>query len=113
MRNYVKIIKEIRNIKEFSKKKKNRIIRNALLTEIVNVWKPILKLPFTIVGITFAIVCALFENIAEVLELIESIFECICYKIETLPIIKFGDEEENKETIRIIREKQMKKTFVK
>lgn len=113
MRNYVKIIKEIRNIKEFSKKKKNRIIRNALLTEIVNVWKPILKLPFTIVGITFAIVCALFENIAEVLELIESVFECICYKIETLPIIKFGDEEENKETIRIIREKQMKKTFVK
>jgi hypothetical protein len=113
MRNYVKIIKEIRNIKEFSKKKKNRIIRNALLTEIVNVWKPILKLPFTIVGITFAIVCALFENIAEVLELIESVFECICYKIETLPIIKFGDEEENKETIKIIREKQMKKTFVK
>lgn len=113
MRNYVKIIKEIRNIKEFSKKKKNRIIRNALLTEIVNVWKPILKLPFTIVGITFAIVCALFENIAEVLELIESVFECICYKIETMPIIKFGDEEENKETIRIIREKQMKKTFVK
>ena len=113
MRNYVKIIKEIRNIKEFSKKKKNRIIRNALLTEIVNVWKPILKLPFTIIGITFAIVCALFENIAEVLELIESVFECICYKIETLPIIKFGDEEENKETIRIIREKQMKKTFVK
>lgn len=113
MRNYVKIIKEIRNIKEFSKKKKNRIIRNALLTEIVNVWKPILKLPFTIIGITFAIVCALFENIAEVLELIESVFECICYKIETLPIIKFGDEAENKETIRIIREKQMKKTFVK
>ena len=113
MRNYVKIIKEIRNIKEFSKKKKNRIIRNALLTEIVNVWKPILKLPFTIIGITFAIICALFENIAEVLELIESVFECICYKIETLPIIKFGDEEENKETIRIIREKQMKKTFVK
>ena len=30
-----------------------------------------------------------------------------------MPIIKFGDEVENKETIRIIREKQMKKTFVK
>lgn len=113
MRNYVKIIKEIRNIKEFSKKKKNRIIRNALLTEIVNVWKPIIKFPFMIIGITLAIICATFEKIAEIIELIESIFECICYKIESLPIIKFGDEEENKETIRIIREKQMKKTFVK
>lgn len=109
MKNYIKIIKEIRGIKEFSTKKKNRIIRNAILTEVVNVWKPILKLPFTIIGITFVIICALFENIAEVLELIESIFENICYKIETLPIIKFGDEEENKETIRIIREKQIKR----
>ena len=75
MKNYIKIIKEIRGIKEFSTKKKNRIIRNAILTEVVNVWKPILKLPFTIIGITFVIICALFENIAEVLELIESIFE--------------------------------------
>ena len=54
-----------------------------------------------------------YEAQVKIIELIESIFECICYKIENLPIIKFGDEEENKETIRIIREKQMKKTFVK
>lgn len=113
MINYVRVIKAVKNIEEFSKKKKNRIIRNAIWTEIVNVWKPILKFPFVVLGIIFAIIFAIFDKIADLFDLIATIFDCLSQRIEDMPIIKFGNQEEIKETIKIIREKQIKKCQIK
>lgn len=106
MINYRRVLKAIKNIEEFDNKKKNRIIRRAILTEIFSFYKFILSLPFLILLTIFAVVSHTIVLICKTLAKISMVLDKILDKIEEFPpLIQFLTKEEIKETLELIKKK--------
>lgn len=102
---YKRILKEIKNIEEFDKKKKNRIIRGAILTEVFGLYREVLKVPFFLMcGIVGTIELG-FKLTADILEIVNTILKEITNLCDRLPIIQFVNKEDYVETLEIIKKK--------
>jgi len=103
MINYLEITRKMRKVEGIPEDKKNRIIRNAILTEIVNIWKPILKAPFYLIQLVFELITLLFEKAYDLGEIIVCFLNRIREKINNLPVIHIGNQEESEEMIKAFR----------
>ena len=104
MINYLEITRKMRKVEGIPEDKKNRIIRNAILTEIVNVWKPILKFPLFLLELVFELISLVFEKIYEGFEIVSYFFNQLKVKVDNLPVIHIGSREEANEMIKAFRE---------
>ena len=86
---YKRILKEIKNIEEFDNKKKNKIIRGAILTEIFGLYREILKIPFFLMYGVVNTIGIGFRITGELLEIVG--------------IIQFVNKKDYVETIEIIK----------
>lgn len=102
---YKRILKEIKNIEEFDKKRKNRIIRGAILTEIFGLYREILKIPFFLMYGVINTIEFGFRIVADILEIISAILKEVTNLFDRLPIIQFVNKKDYIETLEIIRKK--------
>lgn len=77
-----KVIKLVRKSKVLTEKEKRELIGKGLIETIVNSYKGLCKLPFTIVGITFCLFGMLFAKLKELMELLEAPFSGIVQSID-------------------------------
>lgn len=114
MVNYLKVIRVIKKL-DIEKKRKNNIIRDAVLAELCNLPIELLKLPFMLILGFCNIMLGIFEIIADGLNLIMSLI-CnptmkIIDLIERIPKFYFGDKQEHQEIIKMIKENNVKKVM--
>ena len=78
----VRTIKVINKSKALSKKEKRELISKGIIELIINVYKPIIKLPFTIIGLTLCIIGCIVSYIGEGIELVEQVFRSIVFWLD-------------------------------
>ena len=112
MINYVKIIKEIKKL-NIEEEKKNRVIKNAIAEQVLNLPAKILKIPFKLILAISNLILSIFELLESGLDFILNIF-CVPSMIaidliEKIPPIHCGDREEFKEICILLQESRAKK----
>lgn len=100
----VRTIKVINKSKVLNKKEKRELISKGIIELIVNVYKPIIKLPFTIIGLTLCIIGCIVGYIEEGIELIEQVFRSIVFWLDDkIPEIKLTKGQARDKMIAEIR----------
>lgn len=112
MINYVKIIKEIKKL-NIEEEKKNRVIKNAIAEEVLNLPAKILKIPFKLILSISDLILSIFELLENGLDFILNIF-CVpsmeaINLINKIPSVHCGNEEEFKEICILLQESRTKK----
>lgn len=108
-----KVIKLISKSEVLTKKEKRELIVKGIIETIVNSYKWLCKLPFAIVGITFCLFGMLFTKLEELMELLETPFNCIVQSIDDWKELGLTKGEPRERLMKEIREKGMKKFSVK
>ena len=113
MINYVKIIKEIKKL-DIEKEKKNKFLKEAILTEICNAPIELLKIPFKLIFILTLGILKVFELLENGLDIVLSIVCTPMMKIidfidEKIPRFYFGDKEEHQKLVEMIKKNNIKK----
>ena len=105
----VRTIKVINKSKVLSKKEKRELISKGIIELIVNVYKPIIKLPFTTIGLTLCIIGCIISYIEEGIELVEQVFRSIVFWLdEKIPEISLTKGQSRDKMIAEIRSKKFK-----
>lgn len=78
----VRTIKVINKSKVLNKKEKRELISKGIIELIVNVYKPIIKLPFIIIGLTLCTIGCIVSYIGEGIELVEQVFRSIVFWLD-------------------------------
>lgn len=103
-------LKILKQSKVLTRKEKRELIIKGTIEGIVNSYKIIIKIPFQILGITFATLEFLFNSIAEFFDLIEQIFYSFCLKIDNLKEFTLTSNNKAREKVlKEIKENQIKK----
>lgn len=108
-----KVIKLIRKSEVLTKEEKGKLIVKGIIETIVNSYKGLCELPFTIVGITFCLFGILFAKLEELMELLETPFSCIVQSIDNWKELGLTKGEPRERLMKEIRENGMKKFSVK
>lgn len=96
----------IKKSEVLTKKEKRELTTRAIIELIVNSYKLIIILPFSLFGIIFATLTMIFSTITEVFDLIEEIFNSICIKIDNLKDINLTKCQASKKVLEEIGKKQ-------
>lgn len=104
-----KIIKMIKESKVLTEQEKRTLIRRGKIENIINSYKFFLKLPFLIIGIFFATLTMIFSYFSEFCDLIESIFNSICAKIDDLKEFVITNNDTREKILKEIKEKNIRK----
>lgn len=105
-----RMLKILKQSKVLTKKEKRKLIIKGTVESIVNSYKIIIKIPFQILGITFATLEFLFNSIAELFSLIEQVFSSICLKIDDIKEFTLTSNSKAREKVlKEIKENQIKK----
>lgn len=104
-----KIIKMIKESEVLTEQEKRTLIRKAKIENIVNSYKFFLKLPFLIIGIFFATLTMIFNYFSEFCDLIESIFDSICTRIDNLKEFVITNNNTREKILKEIKEKNIRK----
>ncbi len=109
MINYIKIIKEIKQL-DIEKKRKNKFLRDAIFAEICNLPIELLKLPSTLIILFCKFLITIFELIEQGLDIILNLFCTPAFKWgefvdNKIPRFYFGNREEHQEIIKMFKQK--------
>lgn len=96
----------IKKSEVLTKKEKRELTTRAIIELIVNSYKLIIILPFSLFGIIFATLTMIFSTITEVFDLIEEIFNSICIKIDNLKDISLTKGQTRDKLFKEIGKKQ-------
>lgn len=80
--NIIRTIKLINKSKTLTNKEKRELISKGLIEQVINVYKVIIKLPFTIIGLTLCIIGCIVNYIGEGIELVEQVFRSIVFWLD-------------------------------
>lgn len=80
--NIIRTIKLINKSKTLTNKEKRELISKGLIEQVINVYKTIIKLPFTIIGLTLCIIGCIVNYIGEGIELVEQVFRSIVFWLD-------------------------------
>ena len=78
----VRTIKVINKSKVLNKREKRELISKGIIELIINTYKSIIKLPFTIIGLTLCIIGCIVNYIGEGIELVEQVFRSIVFWLD-------------------------------
>ena len=109
MRKNKRILKMIKESQTLTKQEKKDLIIKGRIENIINSYKVIIKLPFLILGISFATLECLFGYITELFSLIEQVFSSICIKIDNTKDITLTNGEAREKILKEIKEKKVYK----
>ena len=109
MINYIKIIKQVNKL-EIEKERKNKFLKDAILTEICNVPIEMLKLPATAIILFCKFLIMIFELIEKGLEIVLDLlctpaFAWSDFVELKIPKFYFGDRKEHQEIIAMFKRK--------
>lgn len=108
MKRNKRIIKLIKESQVLTEQEKKNFIKKAKIENFINSYKIIIKLPFLILGITFATLECLFGYITEWFDLIEQVFSSICIKIDNTKDIVLTNGETREKLLKEIKGKKYK-----
>lgn len=80
--NIIRTIKLINRSKTLTNKEKRELISKGLIEQVINVYKVIIKLPFTIIGLALCIIGCIVNYIGEGIELVEQVFRSIVFWLD-------------------------------
>lgn len=80
--NIIRTIKLINRSKTLTNKEKRELISKGLIEQVINVYKTIIKLPFTIIGLALCIIGCIVNYIGEGIELVEQVFRSIVFWLD-------------------------------
>ena len=102
-----KIMRIIKESSVLTEKEKKTLIRKAKIENILSSYKFLLKLPFLIIGITFATLEMIFTCFSEVFDLLEQVFSSICIKIDNLKDFVITNDNTREKILKEIKNKKV------
>ena len=107
--NIIRTIKLINRSKTLTNKEKRELISKGLIEQVINVYKVIIKLPFTIIGLVLCIIGCIVNYIGEGIELVEQVFRSIVFWLDDkIPEINLTKGQARDKMIAEIRGEKFK-----